>query len=227
MRQTTGGRRPRGRPNRKQHLPLRNQTFDSNGPDVRVRGNAHQVYEKYLALARDATASGDRIAAEGFYQFAEHYYRILNASTDPERAQPDGQAPRRDRQPVRDESAGRQPYEGSPPVEAGEAKPPASGGNGVDGEQPIIAPVVQPGDEQPEPARPRNSRATGDGSAEDAAEAAPASPPRRRAPRRAKREGANGSTAKADGRRSRNAAAKESKAEDESNDADDVEPVAT
>ena len=67
------------------------QTFDSNGPEVRVRGNAHQVYEKYLNLARDATASGDRIAAEGFYQFAEHYYRIVNDSTDPQRNQPQQQ----------------------------------------------------------------------------------------------------------------------------------------
>ncbi|MGF1607889.1 MAG: DUF4167 domain-containing protein [Kiloniellales bacterium] len=83
MRQGSSGRRPRGRPHRKQHLPSRSQTFDSSGPEGRVRGNAHQVYEKYLALARDATASGDRIAAEGFYQFAEHYYRMVNDSTDP------------------------------------------------------------------------------------------------------------------------------------------------
>ncbi len=63
----------------KKHVPLRNQTFDSNGPDVRIRGNAHQVYEKYLALARDATAQGDRVAAENYFQHAEHYYRIINA----------------------------------------------------------------------------------------------------------------------------------------------------
>ncbi|MCX8500454.1 MAG: DUF4167 domain-containing protein, partial [Alphaproteobacteria bacterium] len=56
------------------------QTFDSNGPDIRVRGTAFQVLEKYLALARDATTSGDRIAAENFYQHAEHYYRIINAN---------------------------------------------------------------------------------------------------------------------------------------------------
>lgn len=47
---------------------------------MRVRGNAYQVMEKYLTLARDASASGDRIAAENFYQHAEHYYRILNAN---------------------------------------------------------------------------------------------------------------------------------------------------
>lgn len=67
--------------NRK-NVPLRHQTFDSNGPDVRVRGNAYQVFEKYLALARDASAAGDRIAAENYFQHAEHYYRIINANSD-------------------------------------------------------------------------------------------------------------------------------------------------
>src|SRR5579863_8483288 len=67
---------------RNRQVPLRHQTFDSNGPDVRVRGNAYQVFEKYLALARDASAAGDRIAAENYYQHAEHYYRIINANND-------------------------------------------------------------------------------------------------------------------------------------------------
>ena len=68
--------------NRNRQVPLRHQTFDSNGPDVRVRGNAYQVFEKYLALARDASAAGDRIAAENYYQHAEHYYRIINANNE-------------------------------------------------------------------------------------------------------------------------------------------------
>ncbi|MDD3287718.1 MAG: DUF4167 domain-containing protein [Alphaproteobacteria bacterium] len=58
---------------------LRHQTFDSNGPDVRVRGNAWQVYEKYQSLARDSLTSGDRVAAENYQQHAEHYYRIIEA----------------------------------------------------------------------------------------------------------------------------------------------------
>ena len=87
MRQGPNGRRPRGRPNRKQHGgPSRPNTFDSAGPEGRVRGNAHQVYEKYVTLARDAMSSGDRIMAEAFFQHAEHYFRIVNASTDPEPA---------------------------------------------------------------------------------------------------------------------------------------------
>ena len=65
-------------PNRRQSVPLRHQTVDSNGPDVRIRGNAFQVYEKYLALSRDANSSGDRVAAENYLQHAEHYVRIIN-----------------------------------------------------------------------------------------------------------------------------------------------------
>lgn len=84
MRQGPSGRRPRGRPNRKQHGgPPRASNFDSNGPEGRVRGNAHQVYEKYIALARDALSGGDRVSAESYYQYAEHYFRIINSSTDP------------------------------------------------------------------------------------------------------------------------------------------------
>ena len=100
MRQgSNSGRRPRGRTNRKQHGggQSRTHTFDSNGPDGRVRGNARQVYEKYLTLARDASSAGDRIAAEAYYQHAEHYFRILSDSTDP---QPGGRRQQEERQPA-------------------------------------------------------------------------------------------------------------------------------
>jgi hypothetical protein len=53
--------------------------FDSSGPDVRVRGNAHQVFDKYQALAREAAASGDRIQAEAYWQYADHYYRLIQS----------------------------------------------------------------------------------------------------------------------------------------------------
>lgn len=84
MRQGNNQRRGRGRSGRRPNVPNRNQTFDSNGPEGRVRGTAQQVYDKYLALARDAQVSGDRILAENFLQFAEHYFRVLNDSTDPD-----------------------------------------------------------------------------------------------------------------------------------------------
>ncbi|MEO5336063.1 MAG: DUF4167 domain-containing protein [Magnetospirillum sp. WYHS-4] len=71
--------RSRGGNGKRQFNP-RNQTFESNGPDVKVRGTAQQVLEKYLALARDASSAGDRIQAESYLQYAEHYYRILSAA---------------------------------------------------------------------------------------------------------------------------------------------------
>ena len=79
-------KRSRGRNNgNNQHhnrprMPHRIQTFDSNGPNIKIRGNAYQVFERYVALAREAAASGDRIAAENLYQHAEHYFRVMNAN---------------------------------------------------------------------------------------------------------------------------------------------------
>jgi hypothetical protein len=62
------------------NIPLnRNHVFDSSGPDIRVRGTAQQLFEKYLQLGRDATSGGDRVMAESYFQHAEHYFRILNA----------------------------------------------------------------------------------------------------------------------------------------------------
>ena len=53
--------------------------MESNGPDVKVRGSAKQIFDKYEALARDAAASGNRVKAENLRQHAEHYLRIVNA----------------------------------------------------------------------------------------------------------------------------------------------------
>ncbi len=84
MRQGPNAKRSRGRGNgRKQNVPLRLQTLDSSGPNGKLRGNAYQLHEKYLALARDAQSSGDRIAAENFFQHAEHYFRIINSNGGP------------------------------------------------------------------------------------------------------------------------------------------------
>jgi hypothetical protein len=70
------------------HQPLnRNHVFDSNGPDVRMRGTAQQLFEKYLQLGRDATGAGDRVMAESYFQHAEHYFRILNAMSQAQQQQ--------------------------------------------------------------------------------------------------------------------------------------------
>ena len=74
-------KRMRGRPtnNRRGPNPL-TRSYESNGPDVKIRGNAHHVAEKYLQLARDAHTSGDPVAAENYLQHAEHYFRLIAAA---------------------------------------------------------------------------------------------------------------------------------------------------
>jgi hypothetical protein len=57
-----------------------NRSYDSSGPEVKIRGTASHIYEKYLQLARDANAMGDRIMAENYLQHAEHYFRIMAAA---------------------------------------------------------------------------------------------------------------------------------------------------
>lgn len=64
-----------------------NRSYESNGPDVKIRGTANQIYEKYLQYGRDAQTSGDRINAEAYFQHAEHYYRIMAANMPKERQQ--------------------------------------------------------------------------------------------------------------------------------------------
>jgi hypothetical protein len=71
-------KRMRGR-NRKGPNPL-TRSYESNGPDVKIRGTALHIAEKYGQLARDAQSSGDRVAAENYFQHAEHYYRIIAAA---------------------------------------------------------------------------------------------------------------------------------------------------
>ena len=74
------------------NVPLnRNHVFDSSGPDLRVRGTAQQLFEKYLQLGRDATSGGDRVMAESYFQHAEHYFRILNAMNQAARSSNGGQ----------------------------------------------------------------------------------------------------------------------------------------
>jgi hypothetical protein len=71
-------KRMRGR-NRRNHNPL-TRVYESNGPDVKIRGTAHHIAEKYVQLARDAQSSGDPVAAESYLQHAEHYFRLIAAA---------------------------------------------------------------------------------------------------------------------------------------------------
>lgn len=140
MRHNQNGRRYRGRGNGgggqnhhhnngggnhnhgQRRINPRVHTFDSNGPDVRIRGNAYQITEKYLALAKDASSAGDRVLAESYLQHAEHYQRLINElSDDYSRNQPQGgqqqhhqgqhqnQQAQGDAQPAIDPADGEQP----------------------------------------------------------------------------------------------------------------------
>jgi hypothetical protein len=83
MRNGQNNKRMRGR-NRKGgfHQNPLSRMYESNGPDVKIRGTASHVAEKYLQLARDAQSSGDPIAAENYYQHAEHYFRLIAAAQE-------------------------------------------------------------------------------------------------------------------------------------------------
>jgi hypothetical protein len=84
----------RGRnPSRKGPNPL-TRSYESNGPDVKIRGTAQHVAEKYLQLARDAQSSGDPVMAESYLQHAEHYFRIIAAAHQAQQQAQMGGAPR-------------------------------------------------------------------------------------------------------------------------------------
>jgi hypothetical protein len=153
-----------------------------------------QVYEKYLNLARDASSAGDRIVAEGCYQFAEHYFRILNDSTDPQRTSPDQQRTSPDQQqtsPDQQQTSPERPHDapqpypvhaeqpvidgaGAKPLDAnGQAQPMAGeatdGGAdpaATDGEQPPAAPEKAITKPRGR-GRPRSKAKAGNGAADD------------------------------------------------------------
>src|SRR5450759_3836299 len=85
-----GQKRMRGRnnnnPHRKSQNPL-TRVYESNGPDVKIRGTASHIAEKYIQLARDSQSSGDPVAAENYYQHAEHYFRLIAVAQEQFRQQ--------------------------------------------------------------------------------------------------------------------------------------------
>lgn len=117
MKHNANARRGRNRGNGKRHVPIRNQTFESSGPEGKIRGTAQQVLDRYLALARDAYSAGDPISAESFFQHAEHYYRLLHSADGAENETP---TPRNGKLETGESNAEGESLNGS-------------GGNGVDG----------------------------------------------------------------------------------------------
>jgi hypothetical protein len=148
-------KRMRGR-NRKGPNPL-TRSYESNGPDVKVRGTALHIAEKYMQLARDAQSSGDRVQAENYLQHAEHYYRIVSAAQAQNPQQPqqvyrndaDGYGEDdddRSQMPMGDQRF--QPFPHEQPSFAGGESQPYVNGNGQDRRD------EQPSVEQAEDAQP-------------------------------------------------------------------------
>lgn len=124
MRQGQQNKRGRSR-GRKGANPL-TRTYESNGPDVKIRGTASHVADKYLSLSRDAQASGDRVMAENYLQHAEHYLRII-AAASPQREPQE--------QPRLDEQAMKNGF-----VQEGVEEAPAASNGAEDAEvQPVLA----------------------------------------------------------------------------------------
>lgn len=162
--------RSRGRNNNgggKKHMSSRNQTYDSNGPDIRIRGNAHQVLEKYLTLARDAASQGDRIAAENYYQHAEHYFRVINSQNQANGRPNDRPLPT----PADDQMA-----------MAGEMDGDEEEGDEAEGEEAVVEQVTHRHQQHQQPAA--ESDETPQEAHAEEQPAAEAAPPRRRRPPR-------------------------------------------
>jgi len=82
-----GQKRMRGRGNHRKSQNPMTRVYESNGPDVKIRGTASHIAEKYIQLARDAQSSGDPVAAENYYQHAEHYFRLIATAQEQLRQQ--------------------------------------------------------------------------------------------------------------------------------------------
>lgn len=103
------------------------RNFDSNGPDVKIRGSASSIFERYCQLARDANASGDRVAAENYLQHAEHYYRIMLAQgvTPMQRAASQQQQQQQGQQPQQQQQQQAQPQQQQPQQAFAEGEQPS------------------------------------------------------------------------------------------------------
>ena len=175
MRQGQQNRRGRNR-NRKSQNPL-TRSFESNGPDVKIRGTPAHVAEKYMSLARDALASGDPVLGENYLQHAEHYNRIIMAYREQQTGggeQVNGQRTR-NQDHVGDDDAGDDAGDEymRDGAEAGDGEQPRLNGNGHAFEngrgrgrrdaRAVGDDDEDSGERQPRERRPRNGNGNGDG----------------------------------------------------------------
>lgn len=160
MRPGQQNKRMRGR-GRRGPSPL-SRTYESNGPDVKVRGTASHIAEKYMQLARDAQSSGDPVGAENYLQHAEHYFRII-AAAQVQNPQQSGQGD----QPRHRMNGSDDGDDGDDDTSADRAAQPQRG----QGPQPTVQPQQS---EQPQPDVPVAAASTEDEAAKPEQDAAPA-----------------------------------------------------
>lgn len=152
--------RGRNRGGGKSHNPL-TRVYESNGPDVKIRGTANHIAEKYIQLARDATASGDPVAAENYYQHAEHYFRLIAAAQEQLRQNQPFQQPRPDSGEARQDDSYDDGEDNAQPQFGGEPHSPRD-------QQPSHAQPYQRDQQQPYP--PRDSQPRHDNRQQNAAD---------------------------------------------------------
>jgi hypothetical protein len=186
--------RSRGRNNnggRKHGNPL-SRNYESNGPDVKVRGNAAHIAEKYLQLARDAQSSGDSVMAENYLQHAEHYFRLISAAQQAQQAQFRGEAQTEeddfddDFAPINDRFASPEPRQPFQPQQQG-----GGGNNSNSNPQPQSFAEPQP---QGEPSETQSLEAPAQAEDGEAAAAEADGAPRRRERRPRRRSRGGGGT---------------------------------
>ena len=118
------------------------RVFESNGPDVKIRGNPSHIAEKYIQLARDSQASGDPIAAENYFQHAEHYLRVIASAQEQFRQN--------------------NPHLARPENEISNARDDGFDDGDDEGQTPVVGAADQPfGTREPQPFLPRDSQPYG------------------------------------------------------------------
>jgi len=170
MRPNNQNKRSRGRGgnNRRHSNPL-SRNYESNGPDVKIRGNAAHIAEKYGQLARDAQASGDSVMAENYLQHAEHYHRIILAA-QAQMPQRNDDQPSQDNNDDNDDEVQSTSGNGKSEPVAAKADTPAEANDTAD--EDADAPRRKPRERRPR-RKPQNETAASEanGSSEDASAA--------------------------------------------------------
>ncbi len=183
MRPNQNKNRQRGRNGGRKHVNPLSRNYESNGPDVKVRGNAAHVAEKYLQLARDAQSSGDSVMAENYLQHAEHYFRIVSSAQQALNGPRDGQSQDEvdfddDANDVNSRFSSPQPVQPVQPVQDSDHEQPAEAPAQPGGEDAAAAaPVDAEGEQAPRKQRERRPRRRRPASGEGAADPASAEQP--------------------------------------------------